>query len=166
MIDGLRNGRYETALLYDLNLPSDLRIVNLVELSPYVLMPQDHPLSHSQSVRLEDLATEPLILLDVQPSREYFTGLLRAAGVAPNIAHTSPSLELVRGLVGQGLGVSILVTRPTGDMTYDGKALVTKPLAGPVETSRIVLATLKDFRPTRIMTAFETLAKAHFARFA
>jgi DNA-binding transcriptional LysR family regulator len=166
LVEGLRTARFECALLYDLDLPADLRLAPLAEVAPYVLLPRGHPLAAQADVALSDLAAEPLVLLDVAPSRRYFTGLLAAAGVEPRIAFSSPSLEMVRGLVGRGLGCSLLVTRPVGDTTYDGQPLEIRPVRGPVEPSRIAIATLTAVRPTRAMQAFEELAVAHFrARF-
>lgn len=164
LIDGLRSARFECALLYDLDLPEDLRRAPLAEAAPYVLLPRDHPLAAQEDVALTELAGEPLVLLDVPPSRRYFTGLLETAGVEPRVAFSSPSLEMVRGLVGRGLGVSLLVTRPMGDVTYDGQTVAVRPIRGSVEPSRIAVATLAAVRPTRAMQAFEILATAHFSQ--
>lgn len=65
-----------------------------------------------------------MILLDVQPSRTYFVNLFEELGLTPNIAFSSPSIEMVRGMVGQGFGFSLLVTRPHSECTYDGKKVV------------------------------------------
>jgi DNA-binding transcriptional LysR family regulator len=45
------------------------------------------------------------------------------------------------GLVGHGLGYSLLATKPANNMSYDGRALVTRPLASAAAASRLVLAT-------------------------
>ena len=112
---------------------------------------------------LAQLAGEPLILLDIPPSRDYFTGLLKAAGITPRLAFASPSLELVRGLVGRGLGYSLLVTRPAGDRTYDGLALAARPIADRVAGSDVALACLAGVRPSRAATAFGGDCQAWFA---
>ena len=155
----LRDGALDLALLYDLDLPDDLRRVPLAERVPHVALPQGHPLAEREAVALADLVTENLILLDVPPSRDYFLGLFRAAGLEPKLAFSSPSLELVRGMVGRGLGYSILVTRPEGDTTYDGHALAIRPLRDPVAASPIVLARLSGLRPTRLVEAFGEVAR-------
>jgi DNA-binding transcriptional LysR family regulator len=49
---------------------------------------------------------------------------------------------MVRGLVGHGLGYSLLATKPANNMSYDGRALVTRPLASAVANSHLVLAHL------------------------
>jgi len=71
------------------------------------------------------------------------------------VAFSSPSLEVVRGLVGQGLGYSILVTRPFGDHSYAGEELAVRPIADEVERGVIALAALKQMRKTRLVSAFE-----------
>ena len=162
LIEGLRQGRYEMALLYDLGLPEDLRSIELANVAPHILLPETHPLASQKSISLGELADLPMILLDVPPSRGYFTSLLRDQGIEPRIAFSSPSLELVRGLVGRGLGYSLLVTRPSGDVSYDGQRLAVRPLRGEIETSPIVLSTLRALRPTRIMSAFEMVALTYF----
>ena len=115
---GLRSGRFDLGLLYDIDMPEDLAITALAAFDPYVLLPARHPLSRQKHVPLYALRDEPFILLDIAPSRTYFTRILAEAGITPKLAFASPSLEVVRGLVGQGLGYSILVTRPHGDRSY------------------------------------------------
>ena len=102
-------------------------------------------------------------MLDVEPSRTYFAGLLREHGIEPKIAFSSPSLELVRGLVGRGAGYSLLVTRPYGERTYEGKPLAVRPIAEPCRPSEVCLASLRQMRPTRLMTAFTEFSKTWFS---
>lgn len=162
LVEGLRLGRFDLALLYMVDLPPGLRLTELARFDPYVLLPPKHRLARHKKVSLSHLAQEPLILLDIPPSRSYFTGLLEAKGIAPRIAFSSPSLELVRGLVGQGLGLSILVTRPHGDRSYDGQKLIVRPILEETQKGEVALAALSSTRPTRLVTAFETFAVEFF----
>jgi DNA-binding transcriptional LysR family regulator len=107
-------------------------------------------LADSASLSLESLALEPLVLLDLDPSRNYFLSLFRDRGLEPRVAYRSGSLEMVRGLVGHGLGYGLLATKPANSMSYDGRALVARPLSNPVKNSRLVIATLAG-RPPRAM---------------
>jgi DNA-binding transcriptional LysR family regulator len=163
LLAGLRSGRFDLALLYDVNLPDDLRVTRLASVPPYVLLNARHPLARQPAVSLQQLAAEPLILLDILPSRTYFTRILEAHGISPRVAFASPSLELVRGMVGQGLGYSLLVTRPHGDHSYDGEALAVRPLREPVEQAVMALATVKSLRPTQLISTFETFCASFFA---
>ena len=163
LVESLYSGSLEIALLYDLELPDDIHTVELAELEPYVLLPATHKLAEHDEIDLVKLAQEPMILFDVQPSRGFFLGLLKSAGVTPDIAYTTSSLELVRGMVGRGLGYSLLVTRPHGDLTYEGASLIARPIKNNTTKSSIVLASLTNLRPTRVMSRFEAVAQIYFA---
>lgn len=154
LVDGLKGGRLEIALLYDRELGADVHFELLTESAPYVLLPANHRLAHKTHLDLETLSKEPLILLDIPPSREYFLSLFEADDIEAQIGFSSPSFEVVRGMVGQGAGYSLLVTKPQGDVTYDGCKLVTRPLIGVKEPGRIGLARVINLRPTRLMRAF------------
>jgi DNA-binding transcriptional LysR family regulator len=142
LLASLRRGELDVALLYDFGLDRDIVVEQLAELSPYVLLPQGHALADTQTVALEALVQEPLILLDVEPSRDYFLSLFRDRGLEPFIGYRTSSFEMVRGLVGHGLGYSLLATKPANNISYDGRALVTRALSGEVKNSRLVLAHL------------------------
>jgi len=126
--ESLQAGEVEIAFLYDFNLPGELERQVLVELEPYVLLADGHPLAARARLKPQDLADHPMVLLNAPPSSDYFTSIMRSEGIEPNIAYRSTSFEMVRGLVGHGLGYAILATRPASSLTYDGRALTTRPL--------------------------------------
>jgi flavin reductase (DIM6/NTAB) family NADH-FMN oxidoreductase RutF len=141
LIASLRRNDMEVALLYDFGLGEDLNVTPLAELTPYVLLPDGHPLCAASSIALEELVSEPLVLLDLEPSRDYFLSLFRESALEPLIGYRTKSLEMLRGFVGHGLGYSILATKPANNMSYDGRALVTRPLKNAAKNSRLVLVT-------------------------
>ena len=104
-----------------------------------------------------------MVLLDMPPSSTYFTTIFIRAGYEPMVRYRSPSLETVRGLVANGFGFSILVIRPAGDLSYDGKRIVRRPIADDVPLGRIALARMAGTRPTRFAQAFADACKIHFA---
>ncbi len=138
--ESLTVGEIDIALIYDFNLGSDIKATTLAELEPYVLMAENSPLAKHAALTVEQLKDESMILLDAPPSAEYFESLITDAGYEPNIRFRSRSFEMVRGMVGHGLGYTLLATKPASAMTYDGKALVNRPLKGNVAKSRMVLA--------------------------
>ena len=162
LIKELKNGKIDVALLYDIDLSNDINCTQLSDSSPYVALPNNHSLAKKDEILLSDLVNLPLILLDVAPSRSFFLGLFEEEGLVPTIAHTSPSLELIRGMVGCGLGYSLLVTRPYGDKTYDGSEIIIKPLKGSHSKSRIVLGNLKNLKKTNLIKCFEKTATELF----
>jgi hypothetical protein len=58
--------------------------------------------------------------------------------------------------VGQGLGYSLLGTKPWGDQTYDGHRLAIRPLAKPASPSRIVLGQMAGRPLTRAAEIFKS----------
>lgn len=138
----LRRENIDVALLYDFGLGAAFAVEPLAELQPYVLLPAGHPLAERAQVPLDTLITEPLVLLDLEPSRDYFLSLFTAQGLTATVGYRTASFEMVRGLVGHGLGYSLLTTKPANDMSYDGRALVSRPLATAAVSSRLVLASL------------------------
>ncbi len=163
LVDGLTSGRFELAIMYNLLTPDEIQIDDLASFDPYVLLPEGHPLAEKKKIFLADLEDEPMILLDVPPSRDYFTGIFRKVGIQPRIAFSSPSMEMVRGLVGRHRGFSLLVTHPYFDQTYDGHTIVTRPLTDDTESGRLGIARLHQLRPSRVMNEFSEFCKAWFA---
>ncbi len=163
LVAGLAAGRFELALLYDLELPESVEVEVLASFPPYALLPEGHPLAAREAVSLAELASEPMILLDVPPSRNYFIGLFRAAGLEPRVAFSSPSVEMVRGLVARKRGYSLLVTRSSQNRAYDGQAFVTRPLRDAAAPGHLGLARLRQSRPTRLMEAFRDFCRSWFA---
>lgn len=160
----LDSGTIELALLYDLDMTANIRRVPLGDVSPYALLPQDHPLSGQQSVSVRDLARHPFVLIDLPGSRDAFLSIFRTYGVHPPEIIRCGSLEMVRGLVASGAGLSILVTRPAADVSYDGQALACRPLRDPVARQRVILATAAEMPPTHIAQAFVETSRAYFAK--
>ena len=160
--EGLRKGETEVALLYDIDLRTGLEIELLTEIHPYVLLPQEHRLASQTQLTVHDLAGEPFVLLDAPSSREYFLSIFESEGVQPIIRFRSSSFEMVRGLVGHGLGYSLLATKPSSNMTYDGRAVATVKLDCNVDGSRVVLATRKGAELSPAARAFADHCRAFF----
>jgi len=130
----------DAALMYDLGLARSVRLEPVTDLWPYALLPWGHALAGRGQVRLAERAREPLILINLQHSRAYFLSLFHAAGVTPHIAHESASMEMVRAMVANGLGVSVLTTRPLRDVSSDGKRIACRALRGTLQPQSVVLA--------------------------
>jgi DNA-binding transcriptional LysR family regulator len=162
LIASLRRSDVEVALLYNFDLSEDLSVTLLAELTPYALLPDGHPLSQAPAIALEDLLKEPLVLLDVDPTRDYILSLFRERGLQPNVGFRTKSLEMVRGFVGHGLGYSILATKPANNMTYDGRALVVRPLSTAVKNSSLVLATFAGRKLSPMALEFAAHCRSFF----
>ena len=158
----VETGEVELALLYDREMPPLLESEALAEMVPHAILPAGSPLAANDTVALAELAGEPLVLLDQALSRDYVCDLFAEAGLAPEIAMRSPSFELVRSLVGNGLGYSLLVTRPAVDRSYDGKPLAVRPVADATASIAICAARRQGAAISGSAERFLELARQQF----
>ena len=159
---GIKSGSYDFSLIWDSEMSHEIVKEPLAEMAPHVLLPSEYRLAKQAAVSLRDLATQPMVLLDIPPSNNYFTSLFQEVGLMPHVAYRSPSFELVRGMVGHGLGYSLLVTKPANNMTYDGVALVSRPIEEEVTPSRIVLAHRGESELRPVAKKFVSYCRRHF----
>ncbi len=164
--DQVLSGVLELALLYDLDLSDRLETETLAGLPPHVLLPEGHPLARRRVVSLEQLATEPMVLLDLPHSREYFRSLFLSVGAEPLVRHRTESVEMLRGLVANGHGYALLNLRPTTARSYDGRPIVTRPLAERLPPLPIVLGRARGARLSRRAESFAAFCRDFFAAVA
>lgn len=135
LADHLSRGRADLAITYDLGLDGAMHRHEIARLSPHAVLASGHPLAAKPALTLADLAAEPLILADQGLSVGHMRGLFTRAGLVPHIARRVASLELMRSFAANGLGVGLSYSRPVPGQSYDGQALLTRPIldAGPGE---------------------------------
>lgn len=130
LISLLRQARIDLALTYDLDLPGDLRFFPMMELPPLVALNEGHPLAQHAEISVEDLAPHPMVLLDLPLSADYFLSFFSDRGLRPNIAERTRDMAVLRSLVANGFGYSIVNLRPLNDVAPDGRPLRFVPLGG------------------------------------
>nr|WP_274637742.1 LysR substrate-binding domain-containing protein [Microbacterium bovistercoris] len=128
----IESGEVDVAFVYDTLVPGMPRREQLFALAAHVLVAGSDPLAEAAAVRLEDVADRDLILLDAPPSSAHTLSLFAARGLVPRIRHRTSSYEVVRTLVGRGLGYGILVQRPANPASYEGYPVVMKQIDPPV----------------------------------
>ena len=133
----------EVALTYDLGLAPAIHAERLCQAPLYVAVAPDHRLAQRARIRTDDLAGEPMVLLDLPYSRDYFTNALARLGLSPTIRHRFTSFEAVRAMVARGHGFTLLNQRPIHDLTYDGGRLVVIELEDDAGSLDIVLASMQ-----------------------
>jgi DNA-binding transcriptional LysR family regulator len=137
----VERGELDAALQYDTGLARPrMELLPVAALPPYVLLPQRHALAARTSVGLAEVARYPLVLINLPHSREYFLSLFREAGVTPLVAHEFASIEMLRSMVANGHGLSVLTTRPVVDRAHDGQRLACRRIRGRVAPQGVVLA--------------------------
>ena len=162
LLSRIERDTLDLALIYDTGLFNRSRLHYLGELPPYVLLPPDHPLASHDLVNIEELDQQPLILINLPHSREYFLSLFNLQDVNPKIIAETGSIEMARSLVANGHGISILVTRPAHDSSYDGKPIACRPLKGLFPPQKIALASSSNYEISSAGQAFIDVAQGYF----
>ena len=70
LLAGLREGRFDLALTYDLNIGADLHFEPLVDVPLHAMLAADHPRAAADAVALGDLIEEPFVLLGARASTQ------------------------------------------------------------------------------------------------
>ncbi len=164
--EALRSHACDVAFSYNLDRDRNIRIEELAEARPHVLLPAGHELAKAPHVSLHDLAPLPMVLLQRPPSEQYFIGIFEEHGLEPLVRYRTPSFEMVRAFVGRSLGYSILMPRPATDATYEGTSVVTLPLSENVSPGKFVLATLKGKQFNPAAKEFMHLCRSTFMNFS
>ena len=162
LLDGLQSGEIDLALTYDLPMPPGLVFRPIARLAPMVMLPGDHPLAGRAEMDLTELEGTPMVLLDLPHSSEYFHQILAERGISPPIAERTRDMAMLRSLVANGYGFSVVNVRTAQDTGPDGKPLAFVPIRGPAPRLRLGLAR-SEARPRRAVTAFAEHCAAHVA---
>jgi DNA-binding transcriptional LysR family regulator len=159
----LDEGAIDLAITYDLGLPATIATTLLCELAPQALLPADHALARQASVTLAELAEEPLIMTDQAQSWQHVLELFHLCNVRPARTLRTGSFELQRSMVANHFGIAVAYSRPFGDVSYDGRPLVRRPISDPLPLQRILLAYDGKNALSASQIVFIDEAKAWFA---
>ena len=169
LIEMLRRADIDVALTYDLEIPADLVFLPLAELPPYALFGENHPLARRASVSISELRAHPMVLLDLPLSSEYFLSLFGKTGAQPGIAERTADMNVLRSLVANDFGYSILNIRFLSDTAPDGRKLHYVPISDRLRKLRMGLLTSQGAQNVLTVQAFvdhcrETLSDRNIPR--
>ena len=156
IINCLDTGEADLVFTYERSVDRRHEFYPLFAAPPYALIATSDPLSKQSEVTLAQLATRPMVLLDLPFTREYFTDLFDGIEGAPNVAHSTHSSEMVRALVSAGFGFSILNVRPLeyGDVVAENTAYRARPIHPAGLVPIFGIATTANVKQPKIVRAF------------
>lgn len=155
LVDMLGKAELDLIVAFDIDIEPELEAVTLVETEAMLVVAADHRLAGRTEVEIQDIADEPMVLLDIQSSRTHTLELMSARGVKPRIKHRTVDYELCRALVGRGLGYSLLMRRAISRDTWDGSRVVYLPLKPRPRTVQVQLAWSSNATPPRVEAVVE-----------
>ncbi|MFF9203967.1 LysR family transcriptional regulator [Streptomyces sp. NPDC014986] len=138
----------DLAVVLGRHLPRSVPRREVSDVTVHAVLPADHPLAAQESVALRDLAHEPLVLADTPASVEHAYAMYESIGATPNVSFRCRNIEVIRSLVGRGLGFSLQVLRPYGDHTYEGRPLAVRPISDVDLREIVVVVWSSEVRPS------------------
>ena len=159
----LDSGKADVILSYDLGLSERVSFEKLGEARPHAIFSETHALAKRERVSIEELVSEPMILLDLPESRTYFDVLFKTVGALPNVLYRTETYETVRSFVAAGLGYSVLNVRPAIEHAYTGNRVVCVPLEGALPVPAVGVGVRPDDFLPRAAQEFVGECRAFFS---
>jgi len=154
LLDMILSADLDCALTYDLELSQDTSFEPLITLPPYALLAADHRLAGRETVSPQELANEPMVLLDLPLSREYFLSLFHHQGLRPNVAERTGNLAVMFSMVANGFGYGVANMRPALSISPDGKPMSFVPIEGTHRPLSLGVVTPSGANVTRKVQSF------------
>lgn len=105
---------------------------HLFSMSWTLIAPPGHRLGRRRPVRLRELVSEPLIMLEKgSTGRQHILDAFHERDLSPRIHMETTSTEIVVRMVEAGLGLAIVPLLPSGVVTR-GHRVMTRPIADPI----------------------------------
>jgi DNA-binding transcriptional LysR family regulator len=154
LFEMLQRGEIDLALTYNLELWQGMTFEPLMAAPANVVLPTGHRLADNASIAPHELADEPMVLLDLPYSREYFLSVFHLNGIRPNVAERTADISVMRTLIANGFGFGIANINPPDMLAPDGKSLVVIPLDVDIPPLMLGLALPNDHYRTQTVQAF------------
>lgn len=140
--EGLRSGEFDLAvvLVSNLSRAPDIRRENLLKSERRLWTSFEHPLASQKLVSLRQVAGLPFVLLDMDEHVDTVGRYWSASHLKPNVVFRTKSIEAVRSLVAQNIGVTILSDLVFRPWSHDGGKIRRTVLAGAVPSMDLGIA--------------------------
>ena len=136
--------------------------VEIIHREPFVLVvPASHELAKRKKVRLKEVVGEDFVMYDRTHApgfHDLIFGMLRQAGIVPNVRQSAGEMPTLISLVAAGMGISIL---PRSAVKHSAAAVVGCEIADDIPMSEVGLALSKG-SGSAVVENFRALALEMF----
>lgn len=162
--DDLVAGRCDAAVLLTSNIGNheELNHETLIQSRRRLWLPTGHPFLGFEEVHLADIAEEPYIILTVDEAALTAGRYWRKAGYGPSVIFETSSVEAVRSMVANGMGVTILSDMVYRPWSLEGQRIETRAVAEPVPSMDVGLAWPRHADISRATRAFRDFLSLTF----
>ncbi len=154
--EGLKDGTLDIAVMLVSNLEDKERIASetLFRSRRRLWLPVEHPLLQADAVDFADVAQWPYVMLTVDEAQQTASRYWGSTGLHPNVIFVTSSVEAVRSMVADGLGVTILSDMVYRPWSLEGQRLEQRNLITPIPTMDVGLAWKRSEKLGRATKAF------------
>lgn len=154
VVDFLENGTADMAFTYQEVVGDQQQFHPLVKLPHFALLSAEDPIASQPNVSLSELATKPMIELNLPQTRTYYSGLFRKAGLEVQVVHSSSSVAMIRTMVAANLGFTLLNAKPLAVIDARG-GFCAVPLRDKIAPRSFGLVTQSRVRQPRAVADFQ-----------
>ncbi|WP_421708747.1 LysR family transcriptional regulator [Algihabitans sp.] len=142
----LVSGKLDTAVLLTSNIEARdlLDQETLIRSRRRLWLPLDHPLHQAERIGLSDIAKEPYVMLTVDEAAQTAGRYWQQVGLKPRISFETSSVEAVRSLVANGMGLTILSDMVYRPWSLEGQRIETRQLAETIPSMNVGVAWARD----------------------
>lgn len=158
----LAEGLIDFAILYDIGTIHTGSITRICKVPAHAVLHIDDPLASKEAVWLSDIATRPLVLLDMPQTSTYLLTLFDILAMRPEVRFHTRSYETVRSAIASGFGMSILNMRPIGRATQDGSDIVRLPILDELPPPTVIILDLYGSAKPLFVRLFIEIFKRFF----
>jgi DNA-binding transcriptional LysR family regulator len=138
--------------------------VDPIHREPFVfVVPASHRLADKENVQIREVAAEEFVMYErtaAPDCHDLIFGMMRDAGVVPNVRQTTGQMQTLISLVASGMGISIL---PASAVKHSGAAVAACETTDVIPLSEIGLAVSKRNRRP-IVETFRSFALTELVR--
>lgn len=163
--NALLHGEVDIGVLWLINLdkPAAFDMVPLTRSRRQLWLPTSHPLLNKRNISLSDVSAFPSVLYSADETPRNTLLFWRKSGLEPNIRYRVSSVEAVRSLVAQGMGVTIMSDVIYRPFSSEGLRIETRALADGLPSIEIGMAWDIDRPPAGAVEAFKSFMQLTFS---
>ena len=159
--NGLLNGDFDAIIFLSENVKPGFTCENLMKAPPYILAPKDYFPRSQKTVSLSHFNELPMVLLNLPGVSEYYNSLFEINKIRPRVVATAKTNQMVRSLVGAGLGCSLLNLKGAADTTAAGDEVRILKLEGVLRPMELKLGFNEEYQ-RKLVKAFIIECRNYF----
>jgi DNA-binding transcriptional LysR family regulator len=158
---GLLNGDFDAIIFLSENVKPGFTCESLMKAPPYILAPKDYFPRSQKTVSLSHFNELPMVLLNLPGVSEYYNSLFEVNKIRPKVVATAKTNQMVRSLVGAGLGCSLLNLKGAADTTAAGDEVRILKLEGGLKPMELKLGFNEEYQ-RKLVKAFIIECRNYF----